>query len=57
MALHTGMPVTASQATTVSRWFVTLTAAMSWAVIPAWATACFMANRVVWRIFTGSCST
>ena len=57
MALHTGMPVTASQATVVSRWLVMEMAAISAAVTPAWATAWRMANNVVCKICTASCST
>ena len=57
MALHTGMPVTASQATVVSRWLVMEMAAMSRARMPACSTAWRMAYSVVCRICTASCST
>ena len=43
IALQIGMPVSASQATVVSRWFVMLIAAMSSAVMSASCTACRIA--------------
>ena len=57
IAGQTGAPVSLSQTTVVSRWFVMPMAAMSAADRPAFAMAPRATSRVVSQISAASCST
>jgi hypothetical protein len=57
MALATGLPLTRSHSTVVSRWFVTPMAAMSAAESPAFARASLATCSCDDQIASGSCST